>query len=491
MNRREFLVKGSQVAAASQLRGRKVPVADAETAARPNVIWLIADQLRGQALGVNGDPNVRTPNIDLLALTGVNFRNARSNFPLCCPARGTMLTSRYAHHMVPGHLYPLPKGQTTIANIFNDAGYHTGYIGKWHLDGNCEFEGNSTTNIVPPDQRGGFKKWIGYENNNNQWNTWVHGGEGATAFQYKLPKYETDSLTDLFVKHIEERAAALKDGADKPFFAVLSVQPPHDPYVAPPEYMGRFNAESIKLRANVPPYPALEEKARQQLAGYYAGIENFDDNVGRIVEALREKDLLTNTHIMVFSDHGNMLGSQGQWLKENPYEESSVVPMIFGGFKSSFGYGTGTSDALFSTIDIAPTTLGLCGIAAPEWMEGHDFSGRRVLSRPKPVEVDSVYLQVVHPSTHPESVDEPYRGLVTADGWKYVCFKDQSWLMFNLSEDPYELVNVAFNMRYRKERAVLINRLKQWVADTKDEFVVPDAKFPAVVDCPVPLAPSA
>lgn len=482
MNRRDFLVKSSQIAVAGAI-GDQQMFGEDNSVARPNIIWLIADQWRSQAIGINGDPNVLTPNVDRLAIAGVNFRNARSGFPLCSPFRGTMLTGKYPHQAVPGHDYPIPKGQKTVADVFNEAGYHTGYFGKWHLDGFCERYGSPVKNIVPPDQRGNFQTWIGYENNNSQWDTWVHGGSGVSAFQYKLPGYETDALTDLFIKHLEERGADLKAGNEKPFFAVLSVQPPHNPYMAPPRFMGRFNAEHLQLRANVPPYPQIAEQARQNMAGYYAQIENWDWNIGRIIEALNRQNIYSNTHIMIFADHGTMLGSHGQWLKENPFEEAVRIPMIIGGYKAFYGYGAGNVDTLFSAVDIAPTALGLCGLNVPNWMEGHDYSSRRLLSKPHQPDPDSMYLEVVDPSMHYDSVDEPYRGLVTKDGWKYVCFHNQSWLMFNLNEDPYELVNLAFDTKYKKERAALINRLKQWVGDTKDTFVVPDADYPPVARC--------
>ncbi len=102
---------------------------------RPNVIWIFGDQHRGQTLGFMVDPNVHTPNIDRMAVSGFASTRAIANTPLYCPVRGTLLTSRYAHHCVPGHEYPLPDDQPTIATVLNEAGYHTAYFGKWHLDG--------------------------------------------------------------------------------------------------------------------------------------------------------------------------------------------------------------------------------------------------------------------------------------------------------------------------------------------------------------------
>jgi arylsulfatase A-like enzyme len=109
-------------------------------------------------------------------------------------------------------------------------------------------------------------------------------------------------------------------------------------------------------------------------------------------------------------------------------------------------------------------------------MEGKDLSAFRLRREnpPEPSLPDSAYLQSVIPTGHNDSINKPYRGLVTRDGWKYVCFENTSWLLFNLNEDPYEQVNLAHNNRFRAERRKLIARLKQWVADTGDRFAVPD-----------------
>ena len=164
-----------------------------ESVDHPNVIWIFGDQHRAQALGCMGDPNVHTPNIDRLAAEGLTFTHAVSGFPLCCPFRGSLLTGRYPHHCVPGHEYQMPPEQPTVATVFNEAGYRTSYFGKWHLDGFHESDGRAALHIVPPERRGGFDDWVGYENNNSQWDCWVHGGEGDDAFHYRLPGYETDA----------------------------------------------------------------------------------------------------------------------------------------------------------------------------------------------------------------------------------------------------------------------------------------------------------
>jgi arylsulfatase A-like enzyme len=444
-------------------------------AARPNVIWVFGDQLRAQALGFNGDPNARTPNLDRASVNGVTFTGNLAGFPLCCPFRGSLLTSRYPHHCVPGHEYPLPEGQKTIADVFNANGYHTAYFGKWHVGGYHEREGRAAFFITDPARRGGFETWAGYENNNSQWDSWVHGGSGKDRFHYRLPGYETDELTNLLTGYIKDRAAEHKKDPSKPFFAALSVQPPHDPYVAPERFMANYNPAKLRMRPNVAHSVPIVDRARRELAGYYAMIENLDWNYGRILKILEETGELDNTHVLFFSDHGDMHGSQGMFRKTNPFEESIRVPMIIsGGIPRYQGWKNGRVPVVSNHVDIAPTTLGLCGIAKPDWMEGTDLSHYRVDRPARGAEPDSAYLQNVIPTGHPDSINTPYRGLVTRDGWKYVCFENQPWLLFNLNDDPYEEANLAFNNRYRAERKRLRERLRQWVADTGDKFAVPE-----------------
>lgn len=441
-----------------------------ETTTRPNIIWLFGDQHRAQATGYSGDPNVYTPNMDRMASDGMEFDQAVGGCPLCCPYRGSLLTSRYPHQAVPGHEYPLPEGMPTVAHAFNDAGYRTAWIGKWHVDGFKEREGRAAFHTVKRERRGGFQTWLGYENNNSQFDCYVHGHDESDdeVEHYRLPTYETDALTDLTIEYIERRA---KDG--NPFFCGLSVQPPHNPYVSPEEWQGRHNPAEIQLRPNVPNIPRVTQDARRHLAGYYGMIENLDWNLGRVRDALDRLGMLHNTHILFFSDHGDMHGSHGQFLKTNPYEESLRVPCIFGGMSPRYDFQTDRHPAPINHVDLAPTSLGLCGITPPSAMQGTDYSGLR-LRKPKPDQYpDSAFCQLVIPTMHGHSTDRPWRGVVTTDGWKYICLEHQPWLMFNLNEDPYEFANLAHNSAYAPQRKHLHDRLAQWIQDTEDSFALP------------------
>ncbi len=300
---------------------------------RPNIIWIFGDQHRAQALGYEGDPNVATPNLDRLATEALLPRGI-AGCPLCCPYRGSLLTSRYPHKCVPGHGDPLPEGMPTVAGEFREAGYDTAYFGKWHLGGIHAGPQRLTLATVPRSVRGEFQRWIGYDNNNSQYDTWVHGHDekGYEIPHYRLDGYETDVLTDMLVDYVTEHASQEEDTSEaKPFFAVLSVQPPHDPYVAPEDFMRRHNAGSIQHRKNVPEVEWVREQASRELAGYYAMIENLDWNVGQVRDALWKTGAIENTHVIFFSDHGEMHGSHGQFRKTIPFQESLRVPMMFGG----------------------------------------------------------------------------------------------------------------------------------------------------------------
>jgi arylsulfatase A-like enzyme len=238
--------------------------------------------------------------------------------------------------------------------------------------------------------------------------------------------------------------------------------------------MSRYNPAQLHMRPNVPNIPRVQEQARREAAGYYAMIENLDHNFGRIRKALSESGLGFNTHLTFFSDHGDMHGSQGMFRKTNPYQESIRIPFVIGGELPRYeGRKNGRLPVVLNHVDIAPTTLGLCGIKKPDWMQGTDLSHHRLTKPAAGPEPDSAYLQQVIPTGHGNSINTPYRGLVTKDGWKYVCFEGRSWLMFNLNEDPYEQMNIAHNNLYRAERKKLIARLNQWANDTGDKFTIP------------------
>ena len=460
---------------------------------RPNVVWIFGDQHAAHAVSYRGNQNLLTPNIDDLARNGMRFDCAVAGAPWCCPFRASLLTGQYPHQhgvVKTPPTAPLDPGIPTIAAPFHDAGYHTAYVGKWHVDG------GRPSHLVPPERRGGFDYWMGYENNNNQHEVFVHGSDSEEPL--RLGGYETDSLTDLLLDHLARHVGSGgSDGDYQPFFASLSVQPPHDPYVAPhnPTYPhSRIRPSDVVLRPNVPAGEQHQRESRFAAAGYYAMVENLDYNLGRIRTRLKELGVDRETYLVFFSDHGDMLGSHGQWGKSSPWEEAIRVPFIIGTVGGKVHQAIGTTDAVINHVDIAPTTLGLCGIAVPDTMVGFDYADRCLqVNRPEyrqapqvDSEPQSAFLQQIPGKYHAHTVNRPWRGVVTRDGWKYACQPGRAWLMHDLNHDPHEQANLAFDSAYQTDQERLHGLLGDWIASTGDAFELPDIGLPPDVPIPEP-----
>ena len=446
---------------------------------RPNVLWIFGDQHRAHATGYRGDPNIATPNIDNLGRQGVRFDCAVAGAPWCTP----FISGRYPHQSgVVANGVRLPPATHRVQRRRLPHRLRRQVASGRH----------QRPRLRPPERRGGFRYWLGNEASNNQHEHYVYGT--GSERPRRLQGYVTDAFSDLLIDHLRDHVGSGQEY--QPFFAALSVQPPHGPNVTPtnpPYAASNVRPADIQLRRNVPTVPWVEEKARYELAGYYGQIENLDYNVGRIRQALIDLDLDRDTYVIFFSDHGEMGGSHAQFDKRAPYEESIRVPFIVhrgGGCQMN----TAISDAVINHVDIAPTSLGLCGIPMPDTMVGYDYSAQ-CLSTAAPehagppqrdAEPHSAYLQQIPPrpfavgedGTAPgnflDCVNTPWRGVVTRDGWKYACTPGGDWLLFNLAEDPFEQANQVFNERYRAQKERCHALLAEWIATTGDHFPLPD-----------------
>lgn len=165
-----------------------------------------------------------------------------------------------------------------------------------------------------------------------------------------------------------------------------------------------------------------------------------------------------------------------RWHKLLPYEESVRIPFFVAGFSGQGGLRAGLRDAVVNHVDIGPTTLGLCGIDRSPEMVGFDYSGeclKRESGSPAKALPESAFLQQYHGVPRPWSRTEPWRAVVTRDGWKLACGPGHEWLFHNLGEDPYELANFANDNYYRDERARCRNLLADWIDRTGDAFPLP------------------
>lgn len=239
--------------------------------------------------------------------------------------------------------------------------------------------------------------------------------------------------------------------------------------------MRRHSPGRVELRPNVPRTRSIEPVARRELAGAHAMVENLDWNVGRIMAELERSGLADNTYIVFFSDHGDMHGSHGAFRKSVPWEESIRVPFIVGGAGAMARRPGPRPDPVVNHVDIAPTTLGLCGIDKPEAMRGFDYSGWVRGDRPSGEPPESAYLQIISRSQKDgKPTDGGWRAVVSRDGWKYACVEHQPWMLFDLNDDPYELANHARGGKYKVQRRRLHELLRNWMEETGDTFTLPD-----------------
>lgn len=457
IHRRRFL-STAVLASAAWACGRSNDSPEVASSNRPNILFLFPDQMRGMAMGCMGDPDVKTPHLDKLASEGLLLRNTFANTPVCCPARAIILTGKYTHAngMVANDLR-LRESETTLAEILAQAGYRTGFIGKWHLDGGPRLPG-----FVPPGpRRQGFEFWAANEVSHKHFDTHYFRDTGEPI---PIKTFEPEVWADLGIEFLQG-----SQNDQRPFFLTVQMGPPHDPYIAPENYTAMYDPAAITLRPNHPAAtgaaaPAANLPGREDIASYYAMITAVDEQIGRILASLKELGLAETTIVLVSSDHGDMLGSQGMRLKRKPWEESIRVPGIVR-FPGRTPAGR-TSNALFSHVDFAPTLLSLCGIDPVANMQGSDLSA--VILGDDDTGPDSVFFQIFGPYQS-GGVTAGWRGVRT-DRYMYARYENEPWVLYDLERDPFELVNLAADPAAAEIRTDLETRLEAWMTKTGDSW---------------------
>lgn len=421
---------------------------------KPNIVVLLTDQWRLQALGYSGNPQVQTPNIDRLSRESVNFKHAISGWSVCCPWRASFLTGQYPlTHGVFVNDAPIGSHPIGLGDAFKQQGYQTAYIGKWHVDG------RGRSSYIPPSRRLGFDYFKALECSHDYNQSAYYAHDDPTRRQWE--GYDVFAQTRDAQSYIQARA-------DKgPFLLTLSWGPPHNPYqTAPAEYRRLYDPQNIELRPNVPAERA--DEAREWLAGYYAHCTAIDKSVGDIMDTLEECHLTDDTILVFASDHGDMLGSQGMERKQKPYEESIRVPFLLR-YPAQYGRGAAVCEAFLNAHDIMPTLLGICGLPIPPTVEGRDVSP--VLAGQRD-DGQAALLACFHPfGEWPRARGGvEYRGIRTAR-YTYCRGLDGPWLLFNNEADPYQLNNRVNQAAYASIQRELEGILQQKLDEMGDEFL--------------------
>jgi arylsulfatase A-like enzyme len=421
---------------------------------KPNLVFIFADQWRAQSTGYAGNKDVRTPKLDQLAKESINFSNAVSGCPVCSPYRASLLTGQY--WLTHGIFYndkPLNPEAVTIGKVYRRAGYKTGYIGKWHIDG------HGRDSFIPKERRQGFDFWKVCECTHN-YNRSLYYAD--TPVKRYWDGYDTIAQTREAQQYIRRHANK------SPFILFMSWGPPHAPYqTAPEKYRSMVDPSEISIPPNVP--ESLKGKARQELAGYYAHIAALDDCIGDILDTLKEYRIEDNTIFVFTSDHGDMLRSHGHTKKQKPWDESVRIPFLLR-YPKVHGETGRLVDMPINTPDIMPTLLGLSGIAIPESVEGRDFSG--VVKGIEEPDNDAALIMCPVPF-HQWSYQRggrEYRGVRTRR-YTYVRDIKGPWLLYDNQKDPYQLNNLCKDPSYAKIQQELEKILSRKLKETNDKFL--------------------
>ncbi len=437
----------------------------------PNILIVLSDQLRRQALSIHEDPNISTPHIDGLANRGVRFENACSTYPICVPFRFTFMTGLYAHERkVPGIEYRMAPAERTLADEFNEGGYETIYIGKWHLDGGHGRMGSARQVGRTPVQktyRGRWEKWYGFELRNAPFDTCYFEDDDPTP--KPIHGYQTDGLFDLGIQYLTDRQDS------RPFCMVISVEPPHDPFEAPEEVQKRWENTDIELPDNfIVDDPEIREQTILNRKRYYAMVENLDWNMGKLTSFLGQSNLREETIVIFLSDHGELGGCHGLRGKQWPYEESIGIPFIIADPRISDRAGI-TLRAPVSTEDLFPTFLGLAGLPPRKDCYGTNLAPL-IQGKTDHLDREGVMLEFVAELRQGMPFyDWVWRGF-RSDRYKYTVKGDNMggipWQFFDLETDPFELNNIIDSPQYQSNILQHHRWLLERMTETQDHFVL-------------------
>jgi arylsulfatase A-like enzyme len=363
------------------------------------------------------------------------------------------MTGRYplSTGMFLNDLY-LPDEELCMGEIFKTAGYETAYIGKWHLDG------HGRDVFIPRNRRQGFDYWKVLECTHEYNESYYYAGDDPVKL--KWDGYDAYAQTQDAQTYIREHA---KD--DKPFLLVMAYGGPHFPHrYAPQELKDLYPVDSIELRPNVP--EEMKSRARKEAQGYYAHCTALDDCVGKLYRTLKETGIVDNTIFVFTSDHGEMLGSQGQLprRKQRPWDESIRVPFLLR-YPAVSGHKGLRVKAPINTPDILPTLLTLAGIEIPETVEGEDLS-RFVFDRNIQEDRAALFMNV-SPFDAPNR--KAFRGIRTSR-YTYVCHPDSPWLLYDNLVDPYQMENLLGVAEHAGLQNKLEGMLQSKLRQTGDKF---------------------
>lgn len=432
----------------------------------PNILIVLADQLRACSVGYAGEEPVITPHLDRLARESAVFTAAVSPMPVCTPYRGALLTGRtpLSLGLVLNDI-PLATTEVSLGHATRGAGYDTAYIGKWHLNGP-----DRPAWVPPGPARQGFDYWAAANFDHNYDRSVYFTGDSPEPRTW--PGYDAESQTTLAIDYMKAHAR------EKPFCMVLSWGPPHHPYrTVARDYLELYDPAAIPARPNCPDPP------RDDLWGYYAQTTFLDDQLARLVAALDELGIAEDTILVFTSDHGDMHGSHGVYKKQWPWDESIKVPFVMR-YPRRVPAGS-VFDFPLSAIDVMPTVLGLARLPVPGTVEGVDLSpfitGERIEAPEAVLLMNPCPFSIGDPRG-PDQVPKyqgmrmEYRGVRTSR-YTYARTIDRPWLLYDNAEDPYQLRNLVDEPSHKALAREMESEMQALMSRIGDEFLPKEAYY--------------
>ena len=444
---------------------------------RPNIVFILIDDLRWDELGIAGHPYIKTPNIDRLGKEGVVFRNAFMTTPLCSPSRASFLTGQYAHtHGITDNVDRSAASHQlrTFPLLLHQAGYETAFIGKWHM-------GNDDK------PRPGFDRWVSFKGQG----TYLDAELNEDGKSVNSSGYITDVLDGYAVDFIRRHH-------DKPFLVYLAHKAIHpevtqnddgsvdlnqaERFIPAPRHERAYEGEAIPRRAsyglapkdkpalrrqigNLPPLgpatvtsdKAIFERQRTLLA--------IEDGVGDILKTLEETHQLNNTVIVLTSDNGYFYGEHGLSVERRlAYEESIHLPLLVR-YPKLIKPGT-VRDELALNIDLAPTLLSLTGVAVPQNMQGRSLVP--LLRGARPAWRKSFLIEYYSDKVFPRILQMGYKA-VRNQRWKYIHYLELDGMdeLYDLERDPFEMKNLAGDPAVQTALEEMKRELERLLRETK------------------------
>lgn len=445
---------------------------------RPNIVLILADDHRHDALGFLGHPFLKTPNLDRLAREGIHFKRAVVTTSLCSPSRATILTGLYAHrHGVIDNYHPIRPDLVMFPERLQKAGYQTAFIGKWHMGDSDE------------PQRG-FDHWVGFRGQGQ----YYPGGRGTSRTVPQTSNagynvngkrrpqqgYITDELTDFALEWLD----GCKRGT--PFFLYLSHKAVHSDFVPADRHRGRYADAKVTLpkppdqKTGDRPRWLIDQRNSRHGAGFAYNLPNFDmvayyrryceailpldESVGRILDHLERAGMLDNTLVVYMGDNGFQFGEQGLIDKRTAYEASIRIPLLMR-WPAGLPMGRSVSEVV-ANLDIAPTLLAAAGVPVQD-----TFDGRNALplARGKMPEMswrEALLYEYFWERNYPQT---PTMHAVLADRWKYIRYHGiwDTDELFDLKADPEERENLIARPEHRQTLARLHKKLFELLDETQ------------------------